>query len=1131
MSLSEKSRSRLKNASMKTRMALTVSLLFVGAAAVTAAAGIIFMAGEFRNSIADQQYTLAKSIADNLDNKLLLAQKALVVAAAQVTPAMLSDGEKSRQFLRDKGPLLTIFTNRLSLLDGNGNVVAESPLAPERRSLNLANTDYFRTTLATRKPAISTPFQVNSLDRQPVVALTAPLFNEGGACTGMLVGSLNLMDANFLGDLPRMKIGKAGYPYLFTSAGVMISHPDPNRIMKPLRSGANRLLDRARVGFQGRGETVNSYGVAMLTSFRRLQHTDWILGLNYPTAEAYAAVNKTTRYLVLGITATTLVVLLLVWFLMKRLTLPLLTVTRQVESMEAGGDLRQLDAADSSYEISTLKAAFNRLIETVQKQQKALLENEKKYRFIADNTYEWEFWLSPEFCFIYSSPSGKRITGYDPEAFLSDPELLERIIHPEDRAKFRDCLLQAMQSATVQETECRIVRGDGSVRWIAHLCKPVYDQDGGYLGLRGNNRDITDHKRMEDALLQSEERYRILVESSPDAILLHRHGVYLYANGAALRLFGADRPEQLVGQAVESTVHPEYRAAVKERIRQAGVVDGQVNPSYEEKVLRLDGSAIDVEAIGTQLSYQGEPAVQVVLRDITARIIARQALAESEETLRNLMEAMPVGVAVIDPQGRLSYVNRCFVERFGYSHDEIPTLDTWYYLVCPDPAHRGGLTAALDAATAQAQAVGTAVAPMELKVTCKDGSLRHVIINRHLAGNRSVAIFTDITERQSVQNELLKAQKLESLGVLAGGIAHDFNNILTGILGNITLAQIFIDETHNSFKPLGFAEKAALRAAELATQLLTFAKGGTPVKKPVCLATIVEESVSLALRGANVTCVRRIPSDLHAVDADEGQMSQAFHNIIINAAQAMPGGGILTVEAQNIALASGNLQALPEGKYVQISFADQGCGMAEEIQQKIFDPYYTTKSGGTGLGLASVHSIVRKHGGHVEVRSAVGTGTVFTFYLPSIGRTIAAQASEQPRLARGGAAGKGDVLVMDDEALIRNLATQLLQHLGYRVTSCGNGEDAVALYGAAFKSGAPYLTAIIDLTIPGGMGGREAAQHILEIDPGARLVVSSGYSNDPVMADFTNHGFWAAMAKPYRVSELAQILDRLTVER
>jgi len=637
---------------------------------------------------------------------------------------------------------------------------------------------------------------------------------------------------------------------------------------------------------------------------------------------------------------------------------------------------------------------------------------------------------------------------------------------------------------------------------------------------------VADHKRMQDELRQSEERYRILVETSPDAILLHRNGVFLYVNEAALRLFGAERAEQLIGRTVDSVVHPEYRALVKARTEQAQYGAGHANPRHEEKVLRLDGSAVEVEAIGTYLTYQGEPAVQAVLRDITTRKASERALQESEETLRNLMELMPVGVGLVQNDGSVEYLNRYFQEHFGYSLADLPNLETWYRLAYPDPVYREEMVETINARLAQAQETGSPIAPTEVDITCKDGSVRHIIINRQKAGNRRMVIFTDITERESQQNEFLKSQKLESLGVLAGGIAHDFNNILTGILGNVTLAQLFLDRTHPSFAPLGHAEKAAARAGELATQLLTFAKGGTPVKKVVAVDALLEEVLSLALRGSNVSSQVRIPAGLHCIKADEGQMSQVFHNVVFNAVQAMPGGGTLVVSADNVGLEVGNRQALPPGDYVRINFADQGHGMPDEILNKIFDPYFTTKPGGTGLGLASVHSIVTRHGGQVEVRSLVGRGTDFTFHLPSIGGGAAEPEAAGTPFEDGAHAG-GAVLVMDDDDLIQTLATQILEHLGYQVTCCANGEAAIARYEAAARAGAPFLAAIMDLTIPGGMGGREAAERILALDPAARLIVSSGYSHDPVMADFGSYGFCAAIAKPYRVSELAAVLAGL----
>ena len=385
-------------------------------------------------------------------------------------------------------------------------------------------------------------------------------------------------------------------------------------------------------------------------------------------------------------------------------------------------------------------------------------------------------------------------------------------------------------------------------------------------------------------------------------------------------------------------------------------------------------------------------------------------------------------------------------------------------------------------------------------------------------------------ERLRHEELLFHSQKLESLGVLAGGIAHDFNNILTSILGNIALAQLSLDENHLSYKPLVYAEKAGRRAAELATRLLTFAKGGAPVKNPICLSHLIEESVALASCWANLACVMHLSEDLRTVEADEGQLSQVFHNIIINAAQAMPNGGTLTVIAENVSLLAGNKLALHPGTYVRVTFADEGSGMTEEVQRRIFDPYYTTKPAGTGLGLASAYSIMRRHGGHIMVGSVAGSGTVFTCYLPAIREAVAAPLAAELEFGSKGEV-KGVVLVMDDDPMIRNIAAQLLRHLGYGVTCCANGEDAVALYGSAMRAGEPIMLAIMDLTIPEGMGGKEAAQLILAIDPAARLIVSSGYSSDPVMADFAKVGFCAALPKPYRVSELAQALIKVSQPR
>jgi PAS domain S-box-containing protein len=510
-------------------------------------------------------------------------------------------------------------------------------------------------------------------------------------------------------------------------------------------------------------------------------------------------------------------------------------------------------------------------------------------------------------------------------------------------------------------------------------------------------------------------------------------------------------------------------------------------------------------------------------RQAQVRKTAEQALHDSEKTLKGFIDVMPVGVKWIDGDGVIKHVNSCFMEWFGYDTDDIPSLDAWFLRAYPDPVNRENSLSRWEAAIDTARTDGTTIQPSESIISCKDGSDRHVIVYTHLARNLRLDIFTDITERESLQNRLLNAQRLESLGVLAGGIAHDFNNILTAIMGNISIARLVLDTPEKSAKLLENAEKATVRATELATQLLTFAKGGAPVKKTVSIRKIVNESLSLALRGTNVKGVVEIPDHLHDIEGDEGQVSQVFNNIIINAVQAMPGGGKITVEGINLALEEENNLLLPPGGYVKLSFSDEGCGMPEDVRKKIFDPYFTTKSGGIGLGLASVHSIINRHGGHLEARSKIGKGTTFTLFLPSTG-TTATGSEIGHRITLSEAPAEGSVLVMDDEEMIRDLAAEMLAHLGYTVTTCATGEETVRKYRIAKEGNNPFSFIIMDLTIPGGMGGRESAEVILAFDPCARLIASSGYSNDPVMANFYDYGFCGSIIKPYTLDDLTRVV-------
>jgi two-component system, cell cycle sensor histidine kinase and response regulator CckA len=377
-----------------------------------------------------------------------------------------------------------------------------------------------------------------------------------------------------------------------------------------------------------------------------------------------------------------------------------------------------------------------------------------------------------------------------------------------------------------------------------------------------------------------------------------------------------------------------------------------------------------------------------------------------------------------------------------------------------------------------------------------------------------------------MEDEAIKIEKLESIGLLAGGIAHDFNNILTAILGNISLARNELKPGHRAFDRLAEAEKACLRAQNLTQQLLTFSKGGSPIKKIGDISKILKECCVFSLRGSNVSCRFAVPDDLWPVEIDEGQISQVISNLVINADHAMPRGGAISVEAVNVVVTRAEGLPLPDGAYVKISVKDHGSGMPEDCLQKIFDPYFTTKHKGSGLGLATSHSIVKNHGGLITGESELGSGSVFHIYLPASPRTQKPPENqeEEPR------SGKGKILFMDDEDLIRDLAYEILSLLGYEVVLVRDGEEAIVCYKEAQESSAPFDAVIMDLTVPGGMGGYEAMNILRKIDPNIRGIVSSGYSTDPIMADYRKYGFKGIVPKPYTVKDLGEILHEVMME-
>jgi PAS domain S-box-containing protein len=661
-------------------------------------------------------------------------------------------------------------------------------------------------------------------------------------------------------------------------------------------------------------------------------------------------------------------------------------------------------------------------------------------------------------------------------------------------------------------------------RFYNAVFTPV-SQDGSSSHHLGVFHDVTEVKLGEEALRRSEERYRDLFDNARDMIhSVDGNGHFVYTNQVWRETLGyteAELPELVVFDIID----PSYHAHCHELLHK--VTDGKSVNQAEVVFLAKDGRKIIVEGSVSCDTADGEAAnCRGIFRDITARKQAEAALAAEKEQLAVTLRSIGDGVITTDTEGRIVLINKVAEELTGWSQEEacgLP-LDRVFHIVsaktgerCENPAEqvlRTGITVSLASQTA---------------LVSKDGTKRIIadsgapICNSESAIIGAVLVFRDITEQLALEINQQRAEKLESVGILAGGIAHDFNNMLTGIVGNISIAKMYAEADSKIHERLAVAEKAAFRARDLTHQLLTFAKGGAPVMKTSSIQEILTDLSKFALRGSNVRCCFDIADDLWRGNMDTGQISQVIHNLLINADQAMPAGGQILVKAENKVLTSHDGLPLQNGNYVHISVCDAGIGIAAENLPRIFDPYFTTKEKGSGLGLATSYSIVKNHDGCITVDSTPGEGTTFHVFLPASPQGPAKSKQQWSKAVTG----SGRILVMDDEEMIRDIAGALLRVIGYSVTFAEDGEQAIALYRESMDKKEPFDVVIMDLTVPGAMGGKEAITQLLELDPQVKALVSSGYSTDPVMSDYRSFGFKGMVLKPYVIEDLSKALQRV----
>ena len=679
---------------------------------------------------------------------------------------------------------------------------------------------------------------------------------------------------------------------------------------------------------------------------------------------------------------------------------------------------------------------------------------------------------------------------------------------------FRDQDEEVLKRKEMVEFEETVSLPAGDLSFITSKF-PVFDKEGNIEAVGGICTDITTLKKTTQSLSESENKLKNLFDSCQSGIMSYRlendgRLVFTGSNRAASKILGLDC-SQFIGKTIEEAFPSLAKTEVPDRYRQAclhGTPWQTEQLNYEDEQIK---GAYEVNA------FQTAPGMMATMfRDITDRKQAEEQLRLSEERFRTLVENIPGGVTLISTDMKVRAMNNQMQQWF-------PHVDASKNPIC----HQAFNNPPRDECCTYCPVVKT-LADGKIHETVTDtpteSGLKHYRIvaapikDREGKVTRVIEIVEDITEHLDMEEELQRSKKIESIGVLAGGIAHDFNNLLTSIMGNISLVKRLIEIDSKAYERITATEKATLRAQDLTYQLLTFSRGGAPLLKSISIKDLVHDAISFALSGTNISFSFSSDSDLWPASADGGQIGRVMQNIITNAIEVMPLGGKLDVAIENKEVAEQNDLHLPPGRYIKITVQDQGPGIAEEHQKKIFDPFYSTKSSGSGLGLAICYSIIKKHKGLIAFDTAKDSGTCFYIYLP------ASEKLPEPRISKKNDVvhGKGRILIMDDNDSVLETVSQMLCHIGYQVELAKDGSEAVHFYRKAMEAEQTYDAIILDLTVPGGIGGREAMQNIMELDPHAKGIVSSGYSNDPVMTEYEKYGFSGMVKKPYKLGELSR---------
>ena len=767
----------------------------------------------------------------------------------------------------------------------------------------------------------------------------------------------------------------------------------------------------------------------------------------------------------------------------------------------------------------------------------ALRKKEKRYRSFYKNAVEGFFQSTPDGRFINVNPAFARMMGYDsPEELISTISDIERqyYVNPADRARYISLL---NKSGAVMNFEFKARRRDGSKIWVSNSTQSVYDRDGIISYYEGIVENITKSKEAEEAIRGSERRLADIIEFLPDATMaIDRKGRIIAWNKAIEEMTGF-KAADMFGKGDYEYALPFYGKRRPILVDFVSNWDEEVEKQYS--FIHKDGDILvtetDVPFVRGQNRTLWAKAVplydaggQVIgaiesIRDVTERKAMEEELRKSEEKYRNILENMEEVYFEVDLKGRLTFFTDAACAVLGYSRDELMGK---HYKEYTSPETARHMLEAFN----EEWLTGERKDVLDYEVICKNGSIRMMQVSTNLLRNQYGApagfrgLARDVTNRRRLESQLLQAQKMEAVGTLAGGIAHDFNNLLMGIQGYTSLMLLDLAASHPYYEKLRSIEDQVQSGADLTRQLLGFAQGGRYEVKPTNLNEIIKKTSSMFGRTKReITVHRKLKKDLWVVEVDQGQMEQVFLNLYVNAWQAMPGGGDIYLETQNVFLSDDEITryGIQPGLYVQVSVVDTGVGMNEKTRERIFDPFFTTKEmgRGTGLGLAMVYGIIRGHGGAINVTSELGHGTTFTIYLPGSEKNIVVEKTAVAETVKG----METILLIDDEPINLEVSGELLESLGYRVYLAGGGQEGLAIYEEKRDE---IDMVILDMVMPGISGG-ETFDRLRKSNPDIRVLLCSGYSINGQAQNILDRGCNGFIQKPYKISHLSQKIREL----